>query len=156
LSGPDDTSREASSRPENGRPGSRLRRWLGRAGAREILAFLFVGLSNTVLTYAAYLGLLQVVHYAWAFTGAFLVGMVYTGLLNIRLTFARHPTLVAGVVFAAYYTGYWIGSLALLRLFVDGLGISETYAPLAMLPIVVPINFVMTRRIVNRFARARS
>ena len=143
-------------RPSEARPWSRLRAWLGHAGGREILAFLFVGLSNTALTYATYLGLLQVLHYAWAYTGAFLVGLVYTGLLNIRLTFARHPTLAAWIVFAAYDTFYWVCSLALLRLLVDGLAIPEVYAPLVMLSVVVPINFVMTRLIVHRFGRARS
>lgn len=134
---------------------SGLASWLGRSAAREIIAFLFVGISNTALTYVTYLGLLQVLHYAWAYTGAFLVGLVYTGLLNIRLTFARHPTVAAWIVFAAYYTIYWLCSIALLRLLVDGLSVPEPYAPLVMLPIVVPLNFVITRIIVHRFARAR-
>jgi putative flippase GtrA len=63
--------------------------------AREFVAFLIVGLSNTVLTYVTYLGLLHILHYQWAYTGAFIVGLLYTGLLNIRVTFAHHPTLVA-------------------------------------------------------------
>ncbi len=150
------SDRDRTDRPTDARPRSRLLVWLGQAGGREILAFLFVGLSNTALTYATYLGLLQILHYAWAYTGAFLVGLVYTGLLNIRVTFARHPTLAAWIAFAAYYTFYWVCSLALLRLLVDGLAIPEVWAPLAMLPVVVPINFVMTRLIVHRFGRARS
>ena len=124
--------------------------------AREIVAFLIVGLSNTVLTYVTYLGLLQLLDYRWAYTGAFIVGLLYTGLLNIRVTFAHHPTLVAWVVFAIYYSLYWIFSVALLHLLVDGLGIDERYAPLVLLPIVVPVNFVVTRLIVHRFARART
>jgi putative flippase GtrA len=124
--------------------------------AREIGAFLVVGFSNTVLTYVTYLGLLHLMHYRWAYTGAFAVGLIFTGLLNIRVTFAHHPTLIAWIVFAAYYTAYWVFSLALLHLLVEGLGIDERYGPLVLLPIVIPINFVMTRLIVHRFARARS
>lgn len=124
--------------------------------AREILVFVAVGLSNTALTYVTYLGLLHLMHYRWAYTGAFIVGLLYTGLLNIRVTFAHHPTLVAWIVFAVYYTVYWVFSLALLHLLVDGLSIDERYGPLVLLPIVVPINFVITRLIVHRFARARS
>ena len=105
---------------------------LGGKGLREVILFLVVGVSNTLLTYVVYLALLRVVHYAWAFTGAFLVGLV----------------------FAAYYTGYYVFALALLHVFVDYLGIDVHWAPLLMLPIVVPINFVMTRLIVHRFGRA--
>jgi putative flippase GtrA len=123
---------------------------------REIAVFVAVGLSNTALTYLTYLGLLQLMHYRWAYTGAFIVGLLYTGLLNIRVTFAHHPTLAAWIVFAAYYTFYWVFSLALLHLLVEGLLIDERYGPLLLLPIVVPMNFVITRLIVHRFARARS
>jgi putative flippase GtrA len=124
--------------------------------ARELLAFLVVGVSNTVLTYVTYLGLLQLVDYRWAYTGAFIVGLLYTGLLNIRVTFAHHPTLLAFVVFAIYYMLYWILNLSLLHLLVDGLGIDERFGPLLLLPIMIPINFVVTRLIVHRFARART
>jgi putative flippase GtrA len=123
---------------------------------REVVAFLIVGLSNTVLTYVTYLGLLHILDYRWAYTGAFIVGLLYTGLLNIRVTFAHHPTLIAWVVFAVYYSLYWVFSLALLHLVIDGLGVDERYGPLVLLPIVVPVNFVVTRLIVHRFARARS
>ena len=124
--------------------------------AREIVVFLAVGFSNTALTYLAYLGLLHFVHYHWAYTGAFIVGLLYTGLLNIRVTFAHHPTLAAWIVFAVYYTLYWVLSLALLRLLVEGLSVDERLGPLLLLPVVVPINFVMIRLIVHRFARART
>ena len=135
---------------------SHLRARLGGTHAREIIAFLFVGLSNTVLTYVAYLGLLHFLHFGWAYTGAFLVGLAYTGLLNIRVTFAHHPTLAAWAVFAAYYTLYYVFSLTLLRVIVDGFSIDPQYGPLLLLPFIVPINFVLTRLIVHRFARARS
>ncbi len=142
--------------PAAARPWSPLMAGLRSKHAREIIAFLIVGFSNTVLTYVTYLGLLLVLHYRWAYTGAFIVGLLYTGLLNIRVTFAHHPTLVAWIVFAAYYAFYWVFSLALLHLLVEGLSIDARYGPLVLLPIVVPINFVMTRLIVRRFARARS
>jgi putative flippase GtrA len=123
---------------------------------RQVLLFLIVGFTNTILSYVIYLGLLQIWHYAWAFTGAFVLGLIYTGLLNIRVTFARQPTVAACVVFSAYYGLYYVFALLLLRLFVEGFGIDEHYAPVLMLPIVVPINFVMTRFIVHRFGRALS
>jgi putative flippase GtrA len=124
--------------------------------AREIAVFLAVGVSNTVLTYAVYYGLLHLVHYKWAYTGSFLVGLLFTGLLNIRVTFAHHPTLLAWIAFAAYYTAYYLINLALLHLLIEGLSIDQRLGPLVLLPIVVPINFVMMRLIIHRFARARS
>jgi putative flippase GtrA len=125
----------------------------GKSG-RQVVLFLIVGISNTIFTYVVYLALLRVVYYAWAFTGAFLVGLIFTGLMNIRVTFGHHPTVVACVVFSAYYLLYYVFALFLLHTLIDGLGLDEHFAPLAMLPIVVPINFVMTRFIVHRFGRA--
>jgi len=127
---------------------------VGGKSVREIVLFLIVGVSNTILTYVVYLALLRVAHYGWAFTGAFLVGLVFTGLMNIRVTFAHHPTVAACVVFSAYYILYYAFALGLLHVFVEWFAIDEHYAPILMLPIVVPINFVMIRFIVHRFGRA--
>jgi putative flippase GtrA len=138
------------------RPWAPILARLGGRNLRQIVLFLIVGVSNTVLTYVAYLALLQIVHYAWAFTGAFVLGLLFTGLLNIRVTFGHHHTLAAWVVFSAYYGLYYVFALMLLRLLVDEIGIDARFAPLVMLPVVVPINFLMTRLIVHRFARARS
>src|SRR4051812_29678778 len=80
---------------------------LGGKSLREVILFLVVGVSNTLLTYVVYLALLRVAHYGWAFTGAFVVGLVFTGLLNIRVTFARHPTVAACLAFSAYYCVYY-------------------------------------------------
>ena len=124
--------------------------------AREIAVFLAVGVSNTVLTYGTYFGLLYVIHYRWAFTVALVVGLLYTGLLNIRVTFARHPTPLAWIVFAVYYLAYYVVNLGLLHLVIEGLSIDKRLGPLVLLPIVIPINFLMIRMIVHRFARARS
>jgi putative flippase GtrA len=129
---------------------------LGGKSSRQIVLFLIVGVSNTILTYVVYLALLRVAHYAWAFTGAFIVGLIFTGLLNFRVTFAHHPTIAACVVFTLYYCLYWVFALALLHVFVEWFGIDEHYAPILMLPVVVPINFVMTKLIVHRFGRALS
>ena len=73
---------------------------------------------------------------------------------GLRVTFARHPTVAACVGFAAYYCLYYVFALLLLRVLVDHVGVDEHYAPIVMLPIVVPINFVVTRFIVHRFGRA--
>lgn len=137
-------------------PFSALAALLGGKSLRQIVLFLIVGIANTILTYVVYLALLRVAHYAWAFTGAFIVGLIFTGLMNIRVTFAHHPTIAACLVFSAYYGLYWIFAQLLLHVFVEWFGIDEHYAPILMLPIVVPINFVMTRLIVHRFGRALS
>lgn len=150
MSNHDDTERLARKEPW-----SDFAARLSRTAAREMIIFLIVGLSNTALTYVTYLGLLHLLHYAWAYTGAFIVGLIFTGLLNIRVTFARHPTFAVWIVFAAYYTVYWLCSIGLLHLLVDGFSVPEAFGPLVMLPIVVPINFVITRVIVHRFAKAR-
>jgi len=115
---------------------------------------VLVGLTNTILTYVAYVALLQAVNYVWAFTGAFILGLIYTGLLNFRVTFCHRPTVTASVVFSVYYVFYYGFSLLLLRLLVDKIHVDEHFAPLLTLPIVVPINFIVTRLIVHRFGRS--
>ena len=126
---------------------------LKKALSREIALFLSVGVTNTILVYIAYITLLQVFNYGWAFTGAFIVGLIYTGLLNFRVTFRHRLTVKGSIVFAAYYGSYFLLNLALLHVLVGKLGIDKHYAPLLILPVVVPIAFLMTRLIVRRFGK---
>jgi hypothetical protein len=133
-----------------------LARWFaGRPQARQMALFLAIGVSNTALTYLTYLGLLLITSYHLAYTGAFIVGLVYTGLLNIRVTFARHPTITAFAVFAVYYLLYYLLNLLLLQVVVEIVAIDERLALLVLLPVIVPINFFVTRLIAHRFGRAR-
>ena len=125
-----------------------------RPHARQLALFLAIGVSNTVLTYLTYLGLLLITSYHLAYTGAFIVGLIYTGLLNIRVTFARHPTVTAFTVFAVFYLLYYLLNLLLLHVVVEIVAIDERLALLVLLPVIVPINFFITRLIAHRFGRA--
>jgi hypothetical protein len=51
------------------------------------------------------------------------VGLLYIGKLNIRFTFAHQQTRAAWIVLSAYYRSYWVFSMALPHLVVDGLAI---------------------------------
>jgi hypothetical protein len=127
-----------------------------RGHGRQIFWFLAIGVSNTVLTYLTYLGLLLVTGYPVAYTGAFLVGLLYTGLLNIRVTFARHPTVTAMAVFGGYYLVYYLANLLALHFIVEIVTIDEHLALLVLLPVIVPINYFVTRVIAHRFGREKA
>jgi putative flippase GtrA len=115
----------------------------------RFLRFLLVGASNSVLTYAIYLACLHFATPVISILLANAAGIVYTALLNIHLVFkaAIRPSVVAAL--GLYYTAYAFVSAALLDLTIKLLGIRPAFAPLVVLSVVIPVNFVCSRYLVS-------
>lgn len=111
----------------------------------EVIRFLFVGTSNTVFSYLIYLtGLWLGATPVWAYSASYLAGLVFTYFLNLKVTFRqRHhwrKMLLYPLVYAAQYA---IGLVA-LQFFIS-LGVAAEFAGLLILPLTVPLGFVLSR-----------
>ena len=119
---------------------------------RSIGRFLFVGLSNTVLTLAVYEGLLPFLGYRLAFTICFIVGLLFTTLLNVKFVFSTPLSAVTTGVFAVYYCVYYLLNIAALALLIEITGIPSAIAPVITLLVFVPIHFFCSRYIIAKGA----
>jgi putative flippase GtrA len=112
---------------------------------RQIGRFGIVGAVNSVLTYVLYVLLLLVMSYSAAFTLSFAAGLVFSLLANAKITFGSRIRPASGLYFCLFYLlSYFVG-LILIMFFIEVLRVPAALAPLAAMPITVPINFLGSR-----------
>ena len=118
----------------------------------QFIKFGVVGLSNTVIGYVVYsLCVWLGMHYLWANVVGFLVSVINAFYWSNRFVFIkqeeerRNLWLVFIKTLLAYgSTGIVLNSI-LLWLFIDKCRISEYLAPILILIITVPTNFLLNK-----------
>ncbi len=118
---------------------------------REWVSFLIVGGVQAVANYGTYLLVLQVATWQVAFLAALAVGITVQSILQIRATFGEKLTWRSGRRYAGYQLGYAVVFWMLLSL-VIGLGVMEEFAPLVVMCITTPANFLLSRKIIRHSA----
>jgi putative flippase GtrA len=111
-----------------------------------------VGVLNTVISYGVYTGLVYLgVPYIAANVIAFVASVLNSFFWNRKLVFAqkngevRNTVRVLVKMFIAYgFTGFILGNF-MLFLLVARAGLSKYIAPVFLLPVLVPLNFVLIK-----------
>lgn len=111
--------------------------------------FVLVGVGNVVLTFALYEVLLYFMNYMAAFVISAVVGLLYTTLLTIVVTFAGKLTAHNIAAQATWYAIYGCIYAACLKLVVD-FGVPPAIAPLPVLVVLTPLNFLCARLLAKR------
>jgi putative flippase GtrA len=118
---------------------------------KEVARFLVVGVLNTGLTYAVYLGALVFFSYSFAYAISFVAGLAFTAFANVALVFGKKLTLPSVASYAGYYIGYYYLNLFGLSIAIERANISSSLAPLFVLPITIPIHYGMSKILLARF-----
>ena len=112
---------------------------------KTFLRYLAAGGVNTAVTYAAYLLLLRVMPYEWAYTIVFVAGIVLAYALQSRLVFEVGASWRTFLKFPlAYLLQYAVGAIG-IRLLVEHRLLSPKIALLATMCITVPLGFLLSR-----------
>lgn len=127
--------------------GARARAALGRRhNWLQLARFVTVGASGYVVNLAVYTLLLRglEVHYLLAATGSFLVAVTNNYTWNRLWTFRGQRGHIGyqGLRFLVVSTIALAANLALLTLFVGGLGVGKVLAQAIAIVLVTPLNFV--------------
>jgi len=112
--------------------------------------FLLVGLGNVVLTFTLYEGLLYFTNYMMAFVISAVTGLLYMTLLTIVFTFGKELTLRSVARQGIWYILYGCIYAACLKLTVDYFGVPPALAPIPLLAILTPLNFLCARWLADR------
>jgi len=109
--------------------------------------FGIVGTINTLVFFAIYYGLLFLgAHYILAHTSGFLIATGNAFYLNRKFVFkpdeSKSKVKQLIKVFGVYFFSLLLG-IALLTLMVEVIGISERIAPILILFVTIPLNFVL-------------
>ncbi|AYR22740.1 GtrA family protein [Herbaspirillum rubrisubalbicans] len=121
-----------------------------RFGESSLIKYLAAGGLNTGLTYLLYLLLLHVVPYIWAYSLTFVAGIMLGYLLNTFWVFKARPGLHSLLRYPLLYVVNYLFGIGLLWLLVERLKIAETFGPLLVLILSVPVMYILTKIIFSR------
>lgn len=116
---------------------------------REIGRFVLGGLLNTAFSYAIYLVLLQIASPVSAYSSAFLAGIFSGYAINTWFVFRTGWSWRRFAAFPLVHVVNYLCGTVVLWLAVHRLDIDERIAPLISICVTVPLNFVMSRKIVK-------
>lgn len=116
---------------------------------RQVMRYGFVGLAGTLLSLAIYLPIVWIEEdlYIFAYTLCFVVSVVFTYFLNNKFVFEKKeeghvkPLIKA---YISYGIAFLVGTL-LLYILVHFFKVPPTIAPVLILVVTVPINFLLNR-----------
>ncbi len=120
-----------------------------------IIRFLAAGGANFVLVYAVYLVALQYTGYRMSYWISFAVGLFFMSLMNIHHTFGRDLNITIFFIYAFYYYGYALVNVTLIVLIIEDLQVREEFALLVTMAVLVPIHFILSRRVIYHLTQPR-
>jgi len=121
------------------------RRELGREFGR----FLITGGINTAFTYALYLMLLGPVGYFFAYSIAYVAGIVASYFLVSRFVFRTKTTVAGFFRYPLVYVAQYLVGTIVLWLCIEWAGVRSDVALLASIAATVPVTFVISRAVLN-------
>jgi len=119
----------------------------------ESSRFVIAGGINTVFSYAVYLLLLSIASYVTAYSISFVVGIVSGYALNTLLVFKQPWSLKKLFQYPLVYLAQYLVGIVLLSILVDYLNINEKLAPLIIVVLLLPLTFVLSKKIIKPGAR---
>ena len=110
----------------------------------RLVRFGITGGVSSLIHYGAYCVALMWMGVATAYTVGYLVGLVCNYVLTTFFTFQRHPSRGNALGFIGSHVLNYVLEILLLELFL-WMGLGELIAPIVVMLIVVPINFLLLR-----------
>ena len=115
----------------------------------EVLRFLLGGASTTVVSYAIYLVLLRWLPYVFAYSIAYVSGIVWSYFANTLFVFRRAPSVTRAALFPLVYLAQYLAGTLLLIVLVDVLRLPKTLGPLAVVVLTLPLTYVLSRHLIT-------
>lgn len=109
--------------------------------------FLAVGAANTLIGYGLFLVANHWMDYRWAYTVSYAAGIAISYVLNSWLVFHARLSWRNLLRFPVVYAVQYAAGLALIWWLVDGLGVPEAIAPLAVVALTLPLTYALSRYI---------
>ena len=131
--------------------------WAGRVGTSRvpeevpprytILRFLLAGGFNTAATFVIYVGLVQFLPYAVAYTFAFATGIAISYALNRSFVFRARGSRTALALFPFVYVFQYLLGLGVVAVWADLLELPVELASLAAIMVTLPVTYALLRRL---------
>lgn len=123
--------------------------WSKKKFSSEFLRFLAVGMTNTLLGYVIYLIFNSFIHYTYAYSFSYVIGIVISFVLNTRFVFSTKPSIKKFIKFPLVYVFQYLFGITMMILFVEKMYISAEIAPILIVFLSVPITFFLSRLVLK-------
>lgn len=110
----------------------------------EFVRFCTVGVIAAAIHYGIYYLLQRYINLNIAYTIGYIFSFICNFFLTSYLTFRSKPSLKKAIGFGGSHILNYVNHMLLFNLFLY-MGISKEMAPIVVLAIVVPINFLLLR-----------
>ena len=119
----------------------------------EIIRFGMVGTTAAAIHYGTYWLLQRFIDVNVAYTVGYIVSFIVNYILSARFTFREKTSTRNGLGFIGAHVTNYLMHIVLFNFFL-WVGLSRAIAPLAVLAIAVPVNFLMVRFAFKHFNRS--
>ena len=119
----------------------------------ELVRFAIVGTTSAALHYGIYWVLQHWINVNIAYTIGYLLSFLVNYYLSAHFTFKAKTSAKNGIGFGGAHLMNYLLHIVLFNLFL-WIGHSRELAPIAVLAIAVPANFVMVRFVFKHFKRS--
>lgn len=116
----------------------------------EVFKFILVGGSNTVLGYVLFAVLSGVMHYTFAYSLSFVIGIGYSYVLNSRFVFHEPLSWRKMMAFPVVYLVQYLLGVLLLPLLIEVLHIDRLLAAPIVIIVTLPVTFIMSKLIIKK------
>lgn len=110
----------------------------------EFIRFALVGILATALHYGLYYLLQTLINVNIAYATGYLLSFIVNFYLTAYFTFGTRPSWKKAIGFSGAHLVNFLIHMLLLNLFLWA-GISQTWAPLPVFAIAIPVNFILIR-----------
>ena len=115
---------------------------------REAIRFCIVGVLATIIHYGIYLLLKGVINVSVAYTIGYVISFIGNFVLTNVYTFKTQATAKKGIGFVICHVINYLLHIGLLNVFI-WMGVPSSLAPIPVYCIVVPVNFLLVRKVVK-------
>lgn len=115
---------------------------------REAIRFCIVGVLATIVHYGIYLLLKGVINVSVAYTIGYVISFIGNFVLTNVYTFKTQATAKKGIGFVICHVINYLLHIGFLNVFI-WLGVPSSLAPIPVYCIVVPVNFLLVRKVVK-------
>lgn len=118
-------------------------------GFWRVLRFLCAGGFNTVISFGLYVILLRFFSYIVAYTISYFFGIVISYFVSVRFVFRGKGGLLKFLFYPLIYGLQYVVGVLLLSYIVRGWGVPDTWAPLFVVVLTLPMTYVLTYILLN-------
>lgn len=111
--------------------------------------FILVGATTTLVTYLIYIIFLFFFNYLLAYTVSFILGILLSYYLNSSIVFHSKMAIFKALLFSIIYVLQFLLGITFLYIIVKHLDFDKRIAPIVIVFITIPINYILNKRILK-------